>query len=271
VRRIRVVFAAGALGLFAAAPTASAADPEPRREPERAEPAPGASGCVSCHAAGSDPIPLGHAFYEWRYSAHGREGVGCEKCHGGDPTAETAEAAHQGVLPATDPASWVHPTRLAKTCGACHENESAAYAASVHARQVAERGRGATCLTCHGAMGASLPSPVELETRCSTCHESPYESKAALAMLAGAKRRLAHARGEIAALHEADPAWERNALERLDELARRYAAIQREWHTFHTPKVLQQARDLDALIAPIRDEAKQRARLGARPEPSPAP
>jgi len=264
VRRIRVFFAAGGIGLFAAAAAGAWA-----AEAQSPDPAHSENQCVACHAAGTDPIPLGHAFYEWRYSAHGREGVGCEKCHGGDPTVPSAEAAHRGVLPATDPASLVHPTRLAKTCGACHENESAAYAGSVHARQVAEKGRGATCLTCHGAMGASLPSPAELETRCSACHESPYESKAALAMLAGAKRRLARARQEITALHQADPAWERNALERLDELARRYAGIQREWHTFHTPKVLQQARDLDQLIEPIRDEAKKRAEL-ARPEAGPA-
>lgn len=267
MRRIRVVFAAGALGLLAATPGARATEPAPGPQAQPAQPG---NQCVSCHSGGSEPIPLGHAFYEWRYSAHGREGVGCEKCHGGDPTAADADAAHRGVLPAGDPASWVHPTRLAKTCGACHESESAAYAASVHARQVAEKGRGATCLTCHGAMGASLPSPAELETRCSTCHESPYESKAALAMLAGAKRRLARARSEITALHEADPAWERNALERLDELARRYAGIQREWHTFHTPKVLEQARDLDGLIGPIRDEARKRAELQARPEANPA-
>jgi hypothetical protein len=258
VRRIRVVFAAGAAGLLAAAPGARAADPAASDQQNQ---------CVACHAASDDPIALGHAFHEWRYSAHGREGVGCEKCHGGDPAAADAEAAHHGVLPASDPASLVHPTRLARTCGACHEKESAAYAGSVHARQVAEAGRGATCLTCHGAMGASLPSPAELETRCAACHESPYESKAALAMLAGAKRRLAHARSEVAALHDADPAWERNAVERLDALAHRYAAIQREWHTFHTPKVLEQARDLDALIGPIRDEAKTRAALRARPAP----
>ena len=233
-------------------------------------PADAESRCVACHAANLHPIPLGHAFFEWRYSAHGREGVGCEKCHGGDPAGATAELAHRGVLPAADPASRIHPTRLAQTCGACHAEEAAAYTGSVHAREVAEKGRGATCTTCHGAMATSLPSPAELEARCSTCHESHYESKAALAMLAGAKRRLARTREEIQALHEGDPAWERNALERLDELARDYAGIQREWHTFHTPKVLQRARDLAELIEPIRDEARKHAELLARPD-EPAP
>jgi hypothetical protein len=126
-------------------------------------------------------------------------------------------------------------------------------------------------MTCHGAMAASLPSPAELEARCSTCHESPYESKAALVMLAGTKRRLARTRQEIEALHEGDPDWERNALERLDKLAREYASIQREWHTFHTPKVLRQTRDLLDLIKPIHDEAKKHAELLARPDARPAP
>jgi hypothetical protein len=265
LRGLRVVVAAAGagIGLLTAASGLRAAEAE---APARTE-----SQCVACHAADPGPIQLGHSYYEWRYSAHGREDVGCEKCHGGDPTATSAEAAHRGVLPAADPASLVHPTRLATTCSACHAEESAAYAGSVHARQVAEKGRGATCTTCHGAMGASLPSPAELETRCSTCHESPYESKAALIMLAGAKRRLTRTRLDVVALHEADPAWERNALERLDALERSYADIQREWHTFHTPKVLQQARDLDQLVAPIRDEAKKRTELQTRRKPAPAP
>jgi hypothetical protein len=223
------------------------------------------SQCVACHEREQTPITLGHAFAEWRYSAHGE--VGCEKCHGGDPQATTAEAAHRGVLPATEPESWVHATKLAATCGACHAPQSKAYADTVHAREVAEKGRGATCMTCHGAMAASLPSPAELGSRCSTCHAESHEAKNALIMLAAARKRLTRTRNDVDALREKDPRWHRNAIERLEELEKHYAAVQLEWHTLHTRKVLERTRDLLELSRPIRDEADKHAEILARPSP----
>lgn len=240
-----------AIGLaLAAPPPAGAAEPDDQ--------------CVACHEREQAPLALGHAFWEWKHSPHGE--VGCEKCHGGDPRATTAEAAHRGVLPASEPASLVHATKLAATCGVCHAKESEAYARTVHAREVAEKGRGATCLTCHNAMAASLPSPAELGSRCSTCHAKPYESRNALIMLSAAKQRLVRTRAAIDALAEKDPRWHRNALERFAELEKVYAAVQLEWHTFHTPKVLEQTRDLMELSRPIRDEAAKHAEILARPQ-----
>lgn len=221
--------------------------------------------CVACHEREQAPIALGHAFAEWRYSPH-RE-VGCEKCHGGDPSAVDAETAHRGVLPASEPESRVHATQLATTCGTCHEPETKAYTDTVHAREVAEKGRGATCLTCHGAMAASLPSPAELGSRCSTCHAESHEAKNALIMLAAARRRLTRTRTDVEALREKDPPWHRNAIERLDELEKHYAAVQLEWHTLHTRKVLERTRDLLDLSKPIRAEADKHAEILARPQP----
>lgn len=196
---------------------------------------------------------------------HGR--TGCEQCHGGDPRATTAEAAHRGVLPAAEPESLVHATRLAATCGACHAPESKAYTDTVHAREVAEKGRGATCLTCHGAMAASLPSPAELDSRCSTCYAESHEAKTALIMLAAARKRLTRTRADVEALRAKDPRWTANAVERLDELEKHYADVQLEWHTLHTRKVLERTRDLLELSRPIRAEADEHAEILARPEP----
>ena len=58
--------------------------------------------CVSCHRAQELPISLGHTFADWRGSAHGEGGIGCEKCHGGDPRVPDKHKAHQGMLPASD-------------------------------------------------------------------------------------------------------------------------------------------------------------------------
>jgi hypothetical protein len=45
---------------------------------------------------------------EWDLSAHGRRNVGCEACHGGDPTSFEPFVAHRGVLARSNPASPVH-------------------------------------------------------------------------------------------------------------------------------------------------------------------
>ena len=145
--------------------------------------------CVSCHETERLPISLGHSFEEWHASAHARAGVGCEKCHGGDPSVSDAAAAHRGVLPAMEADSMVHTRRIVATCGACHPKELAAYQGTIHARQVQERGTGATCFTCHGSMATSLPSPSELSARCGVCHKKPIQTQAALAVMAMAKHR----------------------------------------------------------------------------------
>src|SRR5688572_15400817 len=118
--------------------------------------------CVSCHRGAELPISLGHTFEEWRGSSHGRAGIGCEKCHGGDPHSADPAKAHRGVLPAADPKSAVNAAVLPETCGGCHRKELQAFKPTVHAKVLAAAGRGPTCSTCHGAMASSLPSPGEL-------------------------------------------------------------------------------------------------------------
>lgn len=155
--------------------------------------------CTDCHA-GADrvPHPPGMArpdcascheeeFSALAGSAHGRAGEAaalgaedCRSCHG---------PAH-ALLPGTDPASPVHSTRLADTCGGCHANPALArrfrldavrpleaYRDSVHARAVAEGNGGATCVSCHGAhsiLRASNPDSRVNRQRvadtCGACH-----------------------------------------------------------------------------------------------------
>ena len=72
------------------------------------------SSCVDCHYANPDaPCHLS----EWKRSAHGRHDVGCEKCHGGDPTVYDAFRAHLGILGSRNPSSPVNRVNLPRTCG----------------------------------------------------------------------------------------------------------------------------------------------------------
>jgi cytochrome b subunit of formate dehydrogenase/DnaJ-class molecular chaperone len=133
--------------------------------------------CAECHDAGATLAT----------SVHGRANAGadawpvsCSNCHGD---------VHV-LVPASDAASPVHPKRLPETCGSCHASERmakragqgsvqplAAYAASVHARGVAEGAHAATCSDCHGGHGifpAGDPRSTVFHQRvpatCAKCH-----------------------------------------------------------------------------------------------------
>ncbi len=156
--------------------------------------------CTDCHA-GADKFPHAagvkqvncaacHADILQQYdsSIHGRahtqgiaEAPTCISCHGDIHT----------LISRSDPASPVHPTHLADTCGACHSNPELvakfhipvarpleAYRESVHARALAEGRGGATCNDCHGSHGilpASDPNSSIFHTRvpqtCGSCHK----------------------------------------------------------------------------------------------------
>jgi hypothetical protein len=216
--------------------------------------------CVKCHETEILPITLGHSFTDWRASAHAHGGVGCEKCHGGDPRSTQADKAHAGVLASTDPQSLVHPTRLPETCGACHRAELEAFQGTVHARELRTKGSGATCFTCHGAMATNLPTPRELSARCAVCHDKPLEAHSALVVLAMAKARLYRARQAMEQAKAADPSWHAAALGRFHDLERDYHAIQVQWHVFAMKETLESSRDLIKLAEALTDEAEVKTR-----------
>ncbi len=195
---------------------------------------------------------------------HARGGVGCEKCHGGDPSARDADAAHRGVRAATEPESLVNPTRLPDTCGTCHRQELDAFKGTVHARELAAHGKGATCFTCHGAMATGLPTSRELSERCAVCHDRPVHAQNALAMVAMTKTKLYRARRAMDQAQRANPAWYDDAIRRFHGLERDYHDIQLKWHTFDTAAVIQETRDLLKLTDSITNEAEVMARRGAK-------
>lgn len=239
------------LGLAAVAGAAEA------RAEAKAEP----NQCVACHQVEHLPISLGHSISEWRASAHGHAGVGCEKCHGGDPKALTAEKGHVGVLPASDPKSLVSIHNLAAMCGSCHKDEFAAYKTTVHADEVTKDGEAATCVTCHGAMATSFPSPTELKSRCTVCHDKPVEARAALTWLAAAKTELVRAQRSLEEAKTAVPEWHKGALVRFHEMEKAYAGIALKWHTFHMESSLQKSRDLLELAKLLNEEARLKIKV----------
>jgi cytochrome b subunit of formate dehydrogenase len=111
-----------------------------------------APACATCHAEEVKDFQQG-VHGEAKKAAGETWLSGCLDCHG---------EAH-GLLAADDPASPVHPERLAATCAACHADPAMAkryefrlvqpieaYLASVHARALKAGEKAATCSSCHG-------------------------------------------------------------------------------------------------------------------------
>jgi hypothetical protein len=128
------------------------------------------SRCADCHFANPNAAWRFH-LSEWDHSAHGRANVGCERCHGGDPSTFESFLAHQGMLSSQNPASPIHRANLPKTCGACHPAAFAAFQKSRNYELLREGNRETpTCVTCHGNVAAFLLSPKALAGECNRCH-----------------------------------------------------------------------------------------------------
>jgi hypothetical protein len=142
--------------------------------------------CVECH----EKISSGQKVITdaWRESVHGKEGIGCADCHGGDPRSDSIGTAMSKT------AGFVGAPGRSETvglCGSCHSDpdrmrkfglatdQYAKYYTSVHGQQllVAKDTRVAICIDCHGSHGikkASDPTadvyPLNVPKLCSSCH-----------------------------------------------------------------------------------------------------
>ncbi len=128
------------------------------------------SSCADCHFSALE-TPEPYHLNAWERSAHGRNRVGCESCHGGNATTFESFMAHQDILNSRNPASPVYPRNIPQTCGACHTGQFVAFQDSGHYTLLQE-GRQDTpvCTTCHENVGARLLSPRGLAKQCSKCH-----------------------------------------------------------------------------------------------------
>lgn len=158
------------------------------------------SRCADCHVANA--AAPGHVT-EWGRSPHARGKVGCEACHGGDPSTFESTWAHRGILSPADKASPVHRRNLPATCGNCHEGPYLAFQRSRHSQLLATGGEDVpTCATCHGEVAAELLSPKRLEARCAGCH-GPDKAHARPGFGAQARQMLEGVRDVRADLREA--------------------------------------------------------------------
>ena len=128
--------------------------------------------CVNCHSK-SLPPTLNSRYLDWHFSAHKTNGVGCDKCHGGDSAARDPQRAHKGVFPSSQKESRLSLEQLPETCGACHKAVANSFVESVHYQKLKSSGLGPSCNTCHSHMASSVATfPTDAATYCTLCHNS---------------------------------------------------------------------------------------------------
>ena len=120
--------------------------------------------CAACHERQTESY--GTSVHGLAVRAGKADAAGCKDCHG----------THEITSP-NSPASPLHYTRLASTCGECHPDVARRIQASVHGKALAAGRREApTCTDCHSEhrieglkIGKSLKLAGEV---CSRCHAS---------------------------------------------------------------------------------------------------
>jgi predicted CXXCH cytochrome family protein len=150
--------------------------------------------CVKCHAESrpelAAPVSLVGS------DAHGKMGLSCASCHGGDPSDDDE---HRSMDPQKGFVGKPSPARVQSFCGKCHSNaelmkrynptmrvdQEAEYATSVHGKKVAQGDpKPATCISCHGYHGvkpvndsSSPVFPTHVAETCGRCHSDPEYMK----------------------------------------------------------------------------------------------
>ena len=142
--------------------------------------------CGRCHSDASfmkryNPALRVDQVAEYNSSAHGQRLSALN-----DPKVATCTSCHPAhtIKPPTDPASSIHPLKVAETCGVCHADavymkpydipvdQIQKYTASVHWQMLSVKGdlSAPTCNDCHGNHGAAPPGVAWVGNVCEQCH-----------------------------------------------------------------------------------------------------
>jgi hypothetical protein len=126
--------------------------------------------CVECHRNLPRNTMIGAKYLDWKNSIHAKENVTCDRCHGGNPSAQQKEAAHTVIYNSSNPKSRVYYKRVPEMCGGCHRYDFNAFKRSTHYTFLEQKGAGPTCVTCHESHATRLITPLEIPLTCEECH-----------------------------------------------------------------------------------------------------
>ncbi len=103
----------------------------------------------------------------WSISTHALFEVTCDKCHGGNPSANLKKDTHVGITNLT-----LARAQTPQMCGKCHTAELNEFKNSLHFKKLesTDEGPAPACITCHQAHSVRVLRASEIEDFCSNCH-----------------------------------------------------------------------------------------------------
>ncbi|MEK6323722.1 MAG: cytochrome c3 family protein [Acidobacteriota bacterium] len=123
--------------------------------------------CIACHSRQKDKA--GQIVSIYRSSTHSKMNVGCEACHGGDPSQMEKLKAHAGRFIARPDTS-----ATLEMCGNCHRRPLQFFKTSRHFA-VRLNVRRLDCVECHGVHGIGAASEsFRWPQFCAGCHGLEY-------------------------------------------------------------------------------------------------
>ncbi len=224
-----------------------------------------ANSCIECHSNQDfyARFPkLYHYYEDWVDSLHNQNGVTCEECHGGDPGAAAAEAAHEGIFPVSNPKSSLYFSQQPATCGACHRQKRAEFEQSKHFNALkSETNAAPTCTTCHPAMNKRPGYHSIVLNACTTCHGAGNRQNLSdiVDEAEDLFRDINVAQGMIgwAKLHFDSHDWPGNSRKNMQLLETRLAKIVDHVHRFDLGKSDQEVYELLTELRKIFDDERR--------------
>jgi len=230
--------------------------------------------CVACHRTAAAAASFGSRtqdqFLHWYGAVHGRKGVTCENCHGGDPKNPDKNGAHRGVLSTRDPKSPVYFKNVPRTCGRCHREVFRQFTTSKHYRDLKNDSRAPICITCHGfKMDIDVINPLQIAGRCSLCHNNTEsgvepdvaeEARNALEQVLQTKTALDEA--SVAVKFMGDPGSPATdaIIRRVEEGRQQLKFSAPHWHAFDLGKFATELTAIQASAREARDQALAKIR-----------
>lgn len=197
--------------------------------------------CVDCHrreeTARAFPDWARDQIIHWYGAVHGREGVTCEQCHGGNARAADKDEAHEGVISPRNPNSPLHYKKVAGVCGTCHSAVFEQFTHSSHYQVLMADHLAPSCTTCHGFQMDTVV-PEQLIGRCGLCHNerrgnAEYQAQARAAVDGSAHVAEAIDRAKVAVSLAREQGLDPGVAQALVETAEwRLGKLGQQWHEF---------------------------------------
>jgi hypothetical protein len=226
--------------------------------------------CIECHSNQDfyARFPkLYHYYQDWIESPHHHNGVTCDDCHDGNPKADVAQAAHEGIFPVSNRKSSLHFSRQPTTCGACHHDKQAEFEQSKHFRALkTETDAAPTCTTCHPAMNKRPTYHSIVLNACTICHQA--DNRQGLPEIVDEAENLLRninvAQGMIgwAGLHFESQGWPGTSRHNMQLLEQRYANIVDQVHRFDLQTSDEETLELLNELKKIFDEERRASSSG---------